>query len=148
MIAGDLAPTFSNTYPEILEPWVREADFRILIQGVNERLLEVFNPLGWRAWMDATLGVVTGWLWDDLGLGGAKKGCQDIESFIERWNEETRRGGEKDEEMDLVGALPLRRTGYMSIDIQIPDPRIGMVDEEEESGNTERTTEGDDQTRG
>ncbi len=111
MIAGDLAPTFSNVYPEILDPWVSEQDFRILIQNVNEGLLRAFNPLGWRAWVDAVLGVATAWLWEDLGFSGAKSGVRGVEAFIERWNAE--KGG-KNAEPD-VRVIPLRRTGYLSV---------------------------------
>ena len=151
MVVGDLAPTFSNTYPEILELWVSEADFRTLIKGVNERLVEAFDPLGWRAWMDVILGLATGWLYEDLGFSKVKRGCQDVESFIEKWNGERSRGVEKDEEGELVRAIPLRRTGYLSLDIQIPDPRVGVMWEGEEEegkgsgveggeGRTERET--------
>ena len=132
MIVGDLAQTFSNTYPEILEPWVSEQDFRTLITGINERLILTFSPFGWRAWMDILLGVLTGWIWEDAGLAGVKKGCRDVESFIENWN--GRLGLEKgDEEAELVKAVPLRRTGYTCLDIQIPDPHIGMVASRSES---------------
>ena len=92
MVVGDLAPCFSNTYPEILEPWVSEVDFRTLVKGVNEGLIEAFDPMGWRAWVDAGLGVATGWLWDDIGATGVKKGCKATEEFIERWNGERRLG--------------------------------------------------------
>ena len=127
MIAGDLAPTFSNTYPEILEPWVQEADFRTLIKGINERLIQAFDPLGWRAWMDLLLGIATGWIWDDLGFVKVKKGCEDVEQFIEKWNEDIRHHSEKDEEMEVVRVISLRKSGYLSLDIQIPDPHVGMI---------------------
>ena len=133
MIAGDLAPTYSNTYPEILEPWISEQDFRILIRGVNERLMATFSPFGWRAWVDLILGLLTGWIWEDMGFAGVKKGCRDVENFLEQWNGERGVGMEKDEDGDLVRAIPLRRTGYLSIDIQIPDPRVGMVESRTES---------------
>ena len=111
MIAGDLAPTFSNVYPEILDPWVSEQDFRVLIQRINEGLLQAFNPLGWRAWVDAVLGIATAWLWEDLGFTGAKSGVRGVEAFIERWNAE--KSG-KDAEAE-VRIIPLRRTGYLSV---------------------------------
>lgn len=147
MIVGDVAPTFSNTYPEILEPWVQEADFRILIKGVNERLLQTFDPMRWRAWMDVVLGVATGWLWDDLGFAAVKKGCQDVEAFIEKWNADIRHGAEKDEEMDVVRAISLRRTGYLSLDIQIPDPHVGVVGADEEEGGQDGDGAGSDDAR-
>jgi hypothetical protein len=132
MVAGDLAPTFSNTYPEILEPWVSEADFRLLIAGINERLITAFSPYRWRAWMDAVMGVVTGWIWEDLGFAGVKRGVRDAEAFIEEWNGQRRTGLEKEEEGELVRVVPLRRTGYLCLDIQIPDPHVGVVEEEGE----------------
>ncbi len=132
MIAGDLAPTFSNTYPEILEPWIREADFRLLVKGINEGLIEAFSPYGWRAWLDLVLGVLTGWLWEDFGFAAVKARCRGVEDFIERWNVESRVGMEK-EEVELVRAIPLRRTGYLCLDIQIPDPHVGLVESKAES---------------
>ena len=129
MVVGDLAPCFSNTYPEILEPWVSEADFRLLIKGVNERLIEAFNPMGWRAWVDAGLGLATGWLWEDFGGAGVKKRCKAAEEFVEQWNGARKQGVEKEEDEDLVRAIPLRRTGYLSLDIQIPDPKVGIAEE-------------------
>ena len=111
MIAGDLAPAFSNVYPEILDPWVSEQDFRYLIQNVNEGLLQAFNPLGWRAWVDAVLGIATAWLWEDLGFTGAKSGVRGVEAFIERWNAD--KSG-KDAESE-VRVIPLRRTGYLNV---------------------------------
>ena len=129
MMAGDLAPTFSNTYPEILEPWVGEADFRILIKGVNDRLISTFSPFEWRNWLDVALGVLTGWIWEDLGFAGVKKGCKDVENFIEEWNGLRRvEYMEKEDESDLAKVIPLRRTGYLSLDIQIPDPKVGLVE--------------------
>ncbi|KAL9131165.1 MAG: hypothetical protein Q9217_000818, partial [Psora testacea] len=100
MMAGDVAPTFSNTYPEILESWVSEQDFRVLIKGVNERLMTTFSPFGWRAWIDLILGLLTGWMWEDAGFAGVKKGCRDVESFIENWN-----GGRKMEKGDEEAEL-------------------------------------------
>ncbi len=131
MIAGDLAPTFSNTYPEILESWVSEADFRMLIKNINEGLIAAFSPYGWRAWMDAVLGVATGWIWEDLGFAGVKKGVRGVEQMIEEWNGQRRNTLEKEEDAEVVKAIPLRRTGYLCLDIQIPDPHIGTVEEEE-----------------
>ena len=138
MVVGDLAPCFSNTYPEILEPWVSEEDFRLLIKGVNERLVQAFDPMGWRAWVDAGLGVATGWLWEDLGGSGVKAGCRAAEEFVEVWNGGRKGGVEKEEDAELVRAIPLRRTGYLSLDIQIPDPKVGV-----EGGGNEGEAEGE-----
>ena len=128
MIAGDLAPTFSNIYPEILEPWVSEADFRSLIQHVNEGLIAAFHPGGWRAWMDALLGLATGWIWEDLGLSGVKRGCQNVEQWIEEWNGRDRKG-EEDGDGDGAKIIPLRRTGYLSVSQGFVHPFIaGLAD--------------------
>lgn len=135
MIEGDLAPTFSHTYPEVLDPWVSEGDFRTLIKNVNEGLIAAFSPFGWRAWVDVVLGVATGWIYEDMGFAGVKKGTRDVELFIEEWNGQRRKGLDKEEE-DLVRAIPLRRTGYLSLDIQIPDPHVGVVEDEREGEET------------
>lgn len=111
MVAGDLAPTFSNVYPEILDPWVSEQDFRILVRTVNDGLVRAFEPAGWRAWIDAVLGVATGWLWEDFGAAGVKDGVRGVEGFIEQWN--GGRAGKEGEEGAKV--VPLRRTGYLSV---------------------------------
>ena len=129
MVAGDLAPTFSNTYPEILEPWVSEVDFRMLIKGINAGLVGAFSPYGWRAWLDAALGIATGWIWEDMGFAGIKGKVKAVEAFIEQWNAQRGTGLEKAEDVELTKAIPLRRTGYLCLDIQIPDPHVGMVDD-------------------
>jgi len=118
MIVGDLAPTFSNIYPEILEPWVSEADFRSLIQHVNEGLVAAFHPGGWRTWMDAVLGVATGWIWEDLGMTGVKSGVQNVERWIEEWNGRESKGDE-DGKSEGAKVIPLRRTGYLTVSCRI-----------------------------
>ncbi|KAL6713181.1 hypothetical protein ACLMJK_009302 [Lecanora helva] len=130
MIAGDLAPTFSNTYPEILEPWVSEADFRTLVQTINDGLVAAFHPFGWRAWLDTVLGLVTGWIWEDLGFAAVKSQVKSVEQCIEDWNGRRKQTLEKDEDGDLVRAIPLRRTGYLCLDIQIPDPHLSRLSDE------------------
>ena len=150
MVVGDLAPTFSNIYPEILEPWVSEQDFRVLIKKVNESLVTAFDPWVKRNWLDGLLGLITGWLWEDFGAAAVKKRVADVERCVDEWNQRRSTEGE-----DAVKVLPLRRTGYMSVscllhflsvpynsksptdlsvfvdlqlDIQIPDPHIGILD--------------------
>lgn len=145
MVAGDLAPTYSNTYPEILEPWVSEADFRLLIAGINESLITTFSPYGWRAWMDAVMGLATGWIWEDLGFAAVKKGVRDTEKFIEEWNGQRRDTLEKDEDGELVRVIPLRRTGYLCLDIQIPDPHVAV--EEGDGAGEGNGTGGDEQSK-
>ncbi len=108
MIAGDLAPTFANLYPEILDPLLPEETFRELVEKINAEVTAAFSPWSGRAWADALLGVVTLWLWEDLGLTGVKSRLEALERWIERWNAEV---GAK----DGVAIIPLRRTAYMTV---------------------------------
>ena len=108
MTAGDLAPTFANLYPEILDPLVSEDDFRNLVKKINDTLLEAFDPFTFRACLDAFLGVATFWLWDDVGLTGVKKKLAELERWIDDWN---RVVGAK----EGVKIIPLRRTGYLTV---------------------------------
>ncbi|KAJ4354057.1 uncharacterized protein N0V89_005790 [Didymosphaeria variabile] len=135
MVKGDLAPTYANLYPEILDPLISEEDFRKIVQRVNDALIEAFDPFTFRAWLDAVMGVATFWLWDDAGLTKVKRKLAELEGWIENWN---RVHGEK----EGVRIIPLRRTGYLTVrnnpipttwaeinmnqlDIQIPDPHLG-----------------------
>ncbi|KAL8683695.1 MAG: hypothetical protein Q9186_000329 [Xanthomendoza sp. 1 TL-2023] len=133
---GDLAPQFSPVYPEILSRWVSEEDFRQLVTHVNEGLWEAFRPEGWMAWRDMILGVATGWLWEDLGGNGVgvKKGVRGVEGWIEGWNlrREGGMGVGVGEEAGLVKCVGLRRTGFLCLDIQIPDPQVRFADPDEE----------------
>ncbi|KAF2095044.1 hypothetical protein NA57DRAFT_18473, partial [Rhizodiscina lignyota] len=119
MVAGDLAPTFANLYPEVLDPLVSEESFRTIIRKINSELVAAFSPFTMRAWIDALLGLATFWLWDDAGLTGVKSRLKHLETWIEQWN---RGEGSK----EGVQIIPLRRTGYMTLDFQIPDPHIGL----------------------
>ncbi|KAF2128634.1 hypothetical protein P153DRAFT_386747 [Dothidotthia symphoricarpi CBS 119687] len=118
MTKGDLAPTFANLYPEILDPLVTEDDFRIMIKKINDTLMDAFDPFTFRAWLDAVMGVATFWLWDDVGLTGIKRNLAELERWIEDWNRDV--GAPEG-----VKVIPLRRTGYLTLDIQIPDPHLG-----------------------
>lgn len=108
MIAGDLAPTFSNLYPEILDPIFPEEQFRKVIGKLNSELIEIFNPWTARNWADIVMGALTFWLWDDLGMSGVKRRLFALESWIERWNIEV---GAK----EGVRIIPLRRTAFMTV---------------------------------
>ncbi|CAI4211483.1 unnamed protein product [Parascedosporium putredinis] len=142
LIAGDLAPTFSNTYPDILDPvGLSEQEFRRVIEKLNADLVRIHSPYSWRNILDATLGLLTGWIWDDLGLTGAKAQLNALEAWIERWNAEMEKtlGGE--DGLFPPKIIPLRKTAYMTLDIQIPDPEIAAVpntpsEQEVSSGKT------------
>lgn len=149
MIEGDLAPTFSNLYPEILDPaGVSEQDFRTLVEHVNKELVPAFSPWDVRNVVDGVLGLLTGWLWDDFGWTAVKGRAARVEKYIEGWNREM--AGRSKEEGVAPRIVPLRRTGYMNVsdssflplpppppflslswkltdpklDIQVPDPEI------------------------
>ncbi|KAJ2895964.1 uncharacterized protein MKZ38_006011 [Zalerion maritima] len=124
LVKGDLAPTFSNLYPEILDPaGVPEQEFRRVIEKLNKELVPIFSPYGWRNVMDGVMGLVTGWLWDDFGFSAVKGRLGKLEKWVQVWNEEMKRqvGGDAN---SVPQIMPLRRTGYMTLDIQIPDPEI------------------------
>lgn len=110
MQVGDLAPTFANLYPEILDPLVSEDEFRRIIKHVNKELIAAFSPWSARAWFDAALGVATLWLWEDVGLAGVKSQLKKLEAWIETWNRDI--GSQ-----DSVRIIPLRRTAYMTVSL-------------------------------
>ncbi|KAL4784611.1 Golgin subfamily A member 7/ERF4 family-domain-containing protein [Aspergillus varians] len=120
MVKGDLAPTYSNLYPEILDPLLPEQEFRRIITTVNDELTDAFNPYSFRNWLDGVIGLITGWIWEDLGAPAVKGHLRRLEDWLEQWNREV---GAK----DGVRIWGLRRTAYMSLDIQIPDPKVGIV---------------------
>ena len=132
LTSGDLYPQYANLYPEILDPMVSDDDFRFLIANLNAQLKAAFDPFSTRAWVDAVLGVLTGYLWDDFGFTGAKRGEKSIEQTLEKWNREREGSGAE------VRAVQLRRTGFMSLDFVVPDPGIDNLgdDEEEEEGRS------------
>ena len=122
MVKGDLAPTFSNLYPEILDPLMPEQEFRTIIQKINSTLIDAFDPFSMRNWIDGLLGLLTGWLWDDLGGSAVavKNKLRGLEEWIEQWNRSTGRH-------EGIRVVPLRRTGYTCLDVQIPDPKVRVV---------------------
>ncbi|KAI1337951.1 Golgin subfamily A member 7/ERF4 family-domain-containing protein [Xylariaceae sp. FL0016] len=127
LVEGDLAPTFSNLYPEILDPaGVSEQEFRRVIEKLNGELVPIFNPYYWRNILDGILGVLTGWVWDDLGLTNTKSRLRSVEGWIEKWNAEMEKTVGSDENSIPPRIIPLRRTGYMNLDIQISDPEVSI----------------------
>ncbi|CZR54523.1 uncharacterized protein PAC_04407 [Phialocephala subalpina] len=124
MVEGDLAPTFSNLYPEILDPaGVSEQEFRTVIDKINAELIPAFNPFNFRNLLDSFLGLVTGWVWDDMGFTAVKGRLSRVEKYLEDWNKEME-GRSKEGPENAPRIVPLRRTGYMNLDIQVPDPEI------------------------
>ena len=112
-----------------------EEAFRELIRGVNEGLQRAYDPKAWRNVLDGVVGVVTGWVSDDLGLSGGRRAVGRVEDWVEGWNREwaVKYAGEGD--AGQIRVIPLARTGFMTLDIQIPDPRIGwnLAGDEEEA---------------
>jgi len=143
LLEGDLAPTFSNLYPEILDPaGVNEQEFRRIIEKLNSELIPAFNPYSWRNVLDGVLGLATGWLWDDFGLTAVKMRLRNLEKWVEQWNLDMEKTYGADDSTIPPKIVPLKRTGYMTVsflvfllgqrdpltdmklDIQIPDPEI------------------------
>jgi hypothetical protein len=125
LIEGDLAPTFSNLYPEILDPaGLSESEFRHIIDKLNSTLIPTFSPYNWRNILDGVLGLATAWIWEDLGLTAVKSRLNNLEKWIEDWNANMERLARREEGTIPPKIISLRRTGYMTLDIQIPDPEI------------------------
>ncbi|TPX09774.1 uncharacterized protein E0L32_008965 [Thyridium curvatum] len=125
LLEGDLAPTFSNLYPEILDPaGLSEQEFRRVIEKLNGELVPIFNPYSWRNILDGVLGLATGWLWEDFGMTSIKTRLSKLEQWIEQWNIEMEKTAGSDDSTVPPKIIPLRQTGYMSLDIQIGDPEI------------------------
>jgi hypothetical protein len=116
LVQGDLAPTFSNLYPEILDPaGISEQEFRRIIEKLNTELVLIFSPKNWRNIVDGVLGLLTGWVWDDLGLTNTKSRLRNLEAWIEKWNTEMEKTVGSEEGVIAPRIIPLRRTGYMNV---------------------------------
>ena len=116
LLRGDLAPTFSNIYPEILDPaGISEQDFRRIIEKINSVVVPAFNPYAPRNMVDAVLGLVTGWLWDDFGLTSIKSQLSGLEKWMEKWNLDMERPATTDAAAMTPRLISLRRTGYMTV---------------------------------
>ncbi|PNS18621.1 Ras modification protein ERF4 [Sphaceloma murrayae] len=124
LLAGDAYPQFQNVYPEILAEWIAEEEFRAVIDEVNGRCKEAFDPEGWRAGVDALIGVLTGFVWEDVGFTGVKSVVKGLEAWFEEWNSTREREGREGR------LVQLRTTGWLCLDIVVPDPGIDVVDEE------------------
>lgn len=116
LIASDLAPTFSNMYPEILDPaGISEQEFRRVIEKLNGSLIPIFNPYSWRNILDGVLGVLTAWFWDDLGFTNVKTKLNELERWIDKWNVEMEKTTGSEEGAIAPKIISLRRTGYMTV---------------------------------
>ncbi|EXJ63105.1 hypothetical protein A1O7_03550 [Cladophialophora yegresii CBS 114405] len=135
MVAGDLAPTFSNIYPEILDPLMQEVEFRYVIEHINQTLCQAYDPFSAWNWFDGILGVLTGWFWEDFRPWGIKGALNGLEEWLEDWNHTV---GAR----DGVKIIPLRRTGYLCLDVQIPDPQVRIVGEDESQARPNTGGEG------
>lgn len=109
MVFGDLAPAYSNVFPDILEPHVTEDQFRVVVAHVNEGLYEAFDPWNMWNWLDAVVGLLTLWLVEELVSTHCKRVLRRVEIYLEERNRELEEGGQK------AVFVPLRRTGYMNV---------------------------------
>lgn len=116
LLEGDMAPTFSNVYPDILDlAGLSEVEFRRVIDKLNSELTPIFNPYSFRNILDSILGLATGWLWDDFGLTSAKSRLAKLERWIERWNKEMEKTVGGDDNIIPPRIMSLRQTAYMSV---------------------------------
>lgn len=109
MVFGDLAPAYSNVFPDILEPHVTEDQFRVVVAHVNEGLHEAFDPWNVWNWVDAVVGLLTLWLIEELVSTHCKRVLRRVEIYLEERNRELEASGQK------AMFVPLRRTGYMNV---------------------------------
>jgi len=116
LLEGDLAPTFSHTYPEILDPaGLPEDEFRRIIEKLNRDLVLAFNPYAARNIVDGVLSALTGWLWEDFGPTAIKTRLAALEDWIDKWNRDTARSIGSDDSTLPPKIVSLRQTGYMTV---------------------------------
>lgn len=108
---GDLAPAYSNVFPDILEPHVTEDQFRMVVSRVNALLQEAFDPWNMWNWVDAIVGLLTLWLLEEVAGTHVKRVLKDVESYLEGMNRELADAGQK------AKFVPLRRSGYMNVGV-------------------------------
>lgn len=115
LVEGDLAPTFSNLYPEILDlAGLSEQEFRRIIEKLNGTLIPTFSPYNWRNVVDGVLGLATGWLWEDFGFTGIKWRLKHLEQWIDAWNDRMAKSV-REEGAIAPKIISPRRTGYMTV---------------------------------
>ena len=108
-INGDNTPAYSIVYPVILDPYVTEEQFRMLVDTLNEQLRAAYDPWNKWNWIDALLGLVTLWVWEELWPSYIKRRLREVDGTVVRWNERLRGQGAV-----VVG---LRRTGYINVSL-------------------------------
>ncbi|KAK4925284.1 hypothetical protein LTR28_012271, partial [Elasticomyces elasticus] len=125
-----------NLYPEILDPYVTEPEFRRVVEYLNTELVAAYDPWSARNMFDAVAGVLTGFLYEDAGLTGIKRRLGGVEKWIEDWNREQAEK-EKAEDGGRAKLISLKRVGYLSLDIEIPDPELDGGGDRHEEGRTD-----------
>jgi len=108
MVKGDLAVTFANVYPEVLDGLVTEEEFRDVLRHINEEMMAAFDPFSWHSFVDTVLGIATFWLYDWTGLSFHKRKLKALDAWIARWNHDV--GAKNDVEI-----ISLLRSSYMSV---------------------------------
>ncbi|KAK9369736.1 Golgin subfamily A member 7/ERF4 family-domain-containing protein [Lipomyces kononenkoae] len=111
-------PAFSPVFPGYpLSVFMTESEFLDLVHEVNDQLDQAFCPMSVGNVLDGCIGVVTCWLWEYVFTSYHIRKASELESFIERLNEDVY----KARGMKVISP---RRTGYLSLDIQVPYPFI------------------------
>lgn len=109
MVNGDLSPAYSNTFPDIIEPYVSEDRFRMVVAHLNEELGRAFDPWNVWNWLDAMLGLLTLWILEDIIGTYIKRRLRELELYLQEQNSELEAAGSQ------ALFIPLRRTGYMNV---------------------------------
>ncbi|KAK9240221.1 Golgin subfamily A member 7/ERF4 family-domain-containing protein [Lipomyces kononenkoae] len=109
-------PAFSPQFPGYpLSVFMTETEFLDLVHEINDQLDQAFYPLSMGNVLDGCIGVLTCWLWECVVTSYHIRKTSELESFIERLNEEVYKARG-------IKVISPRRTGYLSLDIQVPYP--------------------------
>lgn len=110
MISGDLAPTFSDVYPVVLaDAGLEELEFRRIVERLNQELIKAWSPYSARNMFDSFMGLITGYVWDDLGVTGIKGKLKSVEIMLENENKSLEAHGA------TAKLIALRKTGYLCV---------------------------------
>ncbi|OLL27002.1 Ras modification protein ERF4 [Neolecta irregularis DAH-3] len=113
---GDICPHFSTTFPNYLAHYITEEQFLHLVETINRILQEAHNPFSpWNIAENiaAILTIFTSeWFWPSRLRSKLKA----LEGFIQTQNKEV---------FNPKGLriISLRRTAYLTVDIEIPAPK-------------------------